>query len=792
MFKSYIKIAWRNLIYNKLYSAINIGGLAVGLATALLLLNWVKDEQSYDKFHPDHPLIYRLSSHFNLEGKPMVFEGVPAPLAVFAKSIPEVEKVVRTSIDVDQNLSTADRSKIADGHTTAFVDSTFFSVFDFQLLSGNRNDLFKERQAVVLTKSTAEKFFGSPANAMGKQLNFRGNLFTVKGILADFPKNSSLAYDALFPMAFFADEFAKNGGNGTWKTIDTDIANFNYVSFAKLRKGADVTKVAEALNSAYKDARNGELDVDFRLQKLSDIHLINLEGNDNAAKMVRIFAIVAALILVIAAVNYINLSTARVMSRLKEISVRKIIGAEKRQLFWQFIMENVPLFLIALVFAILLLYLLSPAYESMTGKSVSLSIHNHSLWLSLALIASCTFLGSTIYPALLLSSLQAIKTLKGNFSKIIGKETLRKILVTFQFSISIMLIIATLVIGRQLQYIQQKSLGYNKDYVFTVPLTWDIVTHIEGIKNDLTQTPSIFNVSLSGIYDLTDLKDATSDLEWKGKSANTNVMIGQAVIDDCFIPTMGITFLEGGNFTGTAADSNQYILNEAAVNEMGLTSPYTGQPISYHGKAGYIQGVVHDFHFKSLKEKITPLVLNRQYAGNILYVRTKAGEAEKAISAVKKVHQKYGGDSPFSFRFLDEQFEARYTSDIRASLLFKTFASIAIFISCLGLFGLSTYTVRVRMKEIGIRKVLGASVPSILGLLNKDSIVFVFIGFCIASPIAWLAMNKWLADFAYRTEIPWWIIGVSGLAAILIAIITVSFQTISAALANPVDSLRDE
>jgi len=328
--------------------------------------------------------------------------------------------------------------------------------------------------------------------------------------------------------------------------------------------------------------------------------------------------------------------------------------------------------------------------------------------------------------------------------------------------------------------------------VFTVPLTWGIVEHIDAIKNDLKQEASILNVALSGIYDLSEMNDATSDIEWQGKAVDNKMMIGQSVIDNQFIPTMGIKLLEGRNFTGTPTDSNLYILNESAVKEMGLKPPYTGQSIVYHGKKGYIQGIVKDFHFKSLKEKISPLILTRQFAGNILYVRTNARNAGQAIAKVKALYQKYGEGSPFSYRFLDKQFEAKYNTDIRANMLFRAFASIAIFISCLGLLGLSTHTAQARIKEIGVRKVLGASVPSILRLLSKEPILLVILGSVIASPIAWWVMSKWLANFAYRIEIQWWYFPLAGIGVIFIALLTVSFQAIKAARANPVDSLRNE
>jgi len=790
MLRNYFKTAWRNLRANKFYALVNVAGLSIGLATAILLLLWVRDERSYDKQHRDYQQVYRLLSDFEPGGKRMVWEGVPAPLAVFAKTIPSVQSVVRISANFDQNLANADRSKVMDGHRTAYVDSTFFSLFDFTLLAGDRSHLFPNSHAMVVTQSLARKFFGN-TEVIGKVMQYRGHPFTITGVLADFPQNSSIQYDALFPMSYFAEQFR---GNGDWKTIDEDLGNYNYLTFVRLQPQADALQVAQAFTVAYQKARNGEMNlgVQFRLQPLTDMHLVSKEGNDAAAKMVQVFLLVAMLVLAIAAINYVNLSTARAISRAKEVSIRKVIGADRGQLFLQFIVETFLLFCLAVILALGLIYLLTPLYNRIAGKNLLFSWSDFDLWQVVAFAALGTLLAASIYPAVLLSAFHPIKSLKGKISQGVGTVLFRKGLVVFQFVISVLLVVATLIIGRQLHYIRKMDLGYDKSYVFTIPLTANVVAHIDAIKNELKSQGGISHVSLSEIYDLSDMGNATGDIGWEGKLPTNNMMIGQAMVDEDFIPTMKIQLLEGSNFTGTATDSNLFLLNETAVKEMGLKPPYTGQPIVFHEKKGYIQGVMKDFNFKPLKEKIGPLLLGNQWKGNILYVRTTGAMAQQAVAAAEKQYKKYGEGTPFSYHFVDAQFDAQYRSDMRTGTLFNVFSGIAIFISCLGLLGLATYTARVRTKEIGIRKVLGASIGQVITLLSKESVALVLLAIIIASPLAWLAMNKWLANFAYRITIQWWMFALAGIAALAITLFTVGLQALRAARANPVKSLREE
>lgn len=793
MFKNYFKTAWRSLWKNRFYTAINISGLAIGLATGIMLLLWVQNELSYDKFHKNYKDIYQLSSHFDINGEQRTWTGVPGPLSVYAKSIPGIESLVRIQRQFDQVLADKAKNKIFDGNTIAFVDSGFLSVFNFSLIDGSKNKIFPNSNSVVLTESTAKKLFGNDV-ALGKTVLYSKNNFTVTGVLKDFPENSTLKYDALFPMGFYAQQFTSRGGNGDWKTIDEDMGNYSFTTFVKLNSNEDPSKIGQAFTKMYRKARNNDpTTATFSLQNIAAIHLTGADGNTSALRMVQIIMLVVVLLLAIASINYVNLSTARSLLRAKEVSVRKMVGAQRWHLFFQFTLETVLLFSFSTVLAFGIIYLLMPLYNNISGKTLSFSLFDAGVWNAVGLAVTGTLIASSIYPSILLSSFKPIESLKGKFASGVGAATFRKALVVFQFSISVVLLVCTIIMGKQMSFIKNKDLGYDKNYVFSVPLSDEAASHQDAIKAELKAQTGILNVAVSGVYNLTDVGSATGDIDWEGKPVNSIMMITQVTADQDFIPAMRMKFVEGKNFSGTPSDSASFILNETAVKKFGLKPPYAGQQISFHGNKGSIIGVVQDFNFQSLKEKIAPLIFFRFWGnGNILYVRTTADQAQHAIAATEREYKKYAGDVPFSYNFLDKNFEEQYKSEQRSGLLFNVFAGIAIFISCLGLFGLATYTAQVRTKEIGIRKVLGASVSGIMQLLSKDFLKLVLVAIVIATPVAWLAVNKWLQGFAYRINISWWVFALAGLISILIAWITISLQSFKAAVANPVKNLRTE
>ena len=787
MFKNYFKTAWRNLWKNKFYSAINISGLAIGLAVGIMILLWVQNETSYDRFHSNADNIYKINSHLGTGAGAQVWEGAPGPLAVFAKNqIPEVVNVVRINGFNEQLLFTYGDKKFIETNS-AYVDPSFFSIFDFKLLEGNAKKPFRDDNSIILTSTTAKKYFGNE-NAIGKTLTQDKNNFVVTGVVRDFPANSSIHYDMLFPMSLYAKNF---GGNGQWKTIDEDLGNFYFTIFLQAQKNASPEVISKKLTQIYltkKGETNGS--TFFSMQPLKTLHLTAADGSNSALQTVKIFIIIAILILLIACINYVNLSTARSMIRAKEVSVRKIIGAAKLQLFFQFIIESALLFLFASALAFLLINLLLPLYNTLSGKQLLFSLANADVWIVIGLAVIGTLSLASVYPALLLSSFKPIQALKGKLSLGIGTASFRKTLVVTQFIFSISLIIATIVISRQLQYVRDKDLGLNKEQVFSFGLRGEMHNHFDAARNELLKQPGILGVASSN-NNIVGVNSTTGDTWWDGKEENRSFLIHPNSIDEHFIPLLKIKIVEGNNFTGSKSDSAHFILNETAVKQAGIKDP-VGKNFTLWQNKGTIIGVVKDFNYASLKQSIEPSIFYYQPPNWRIYIKTTGKDAAKAIAAASNVWKKYTPDFPFEYSFLDEDFSKLYRSDQRTGSLFSVFAAVAIAISCLGLFGLATYTAQVKTKEIGIRKVLGASIANITGLLAKEFIQLILIAFLIASPIAWLAMNKWLQDFVYRINISWWIFFAGGILSIMIALLTVSFQAIKAAMANPVKSLRME
>ena len=789
MIKNYFKTAWRNLVKNKFYSVINVTGLSIGLAVGIMVLLWVQNELSYDSFHHKAGTIYKINSHLGTGEGAQVWEGSPGPLAVFCKQIPEVKQAVRVNNVFEQLLFTYKDKKFKESRL-AFVDSGFFSLFDFKLLKGNRERPFPDMHSIIVKESAAKKYFGSN-NPLGQVLvNDYGN-FTVSGVVEDFPENSSMQYDMLMPMSLYADMFTKWGGNGDWKTIDEDLGNFPYRTYLELQKDVSLEKVAQKLTRIFRDKKGENAKDDFfTFQPLRSLHLVAADGGTGALETVRIFLIVAILVLCIACINYVNLSTARSMLRSKEVSVRKIIGAARWQLFIQFIAESALLFLFASLLAFLLIYLLLPLYNDLSGKHLLFSLANSKVWLVIGSAVAGSLALASIYPALLLSSFKPLQSLRGKLSPGIGNAAFRKILVVTQFVFSVGLIIGTIVISYQLKYIRNKDLGFDKEKVFAFGLTKEIHDHYDAARAELLKQPGILGIAASN-NNIAGVGGTTSDTEWDGKEKGKILFIHPNAIDQNLIPVLKMKIVAGNNFTGTKSDSAHFILNETAVKQAGIKDPI-GKSFTLWQTKGIITGIVKDFNYASLKQSVEPAIFYYDQSPWRMYVKTTSNDAAKAIAATQKVWKGYSSDFPFEYSFLDDEFSKMYSDDQRTGTLFNVFAAIAILISCLGLFGLATYTAQVRIKEIGIRKVLGASIVSITNLLAKEFILLVVIAFVIAAPVAWIGMNKWLQNYAYRIDISWWTFFATGLLAIVIAIITVSFQAIKAALANPVKSLRTE
>lgn len=791
MLRNYLTIALRTLWKSKVYSFLNIIGLAVGLAAGILMLLWVQDELSYNTFHSNAPHIYRAVASFDVSGKRGIWETTPAPIATFGKrEVPEVADAARLQVEWGARVfDYENKSFIEKGG--AYTDPGLFTMFDFPLVQGDVKNPFPNNRSIVITEKIATKYFGND-NPIGKVIRLdKKDGYTVSGVIKDIPLNSSIRYEWFIPFIILDERYNRqyqpNGLEGDW-------GNYNHTTYFQLKEGASPKAVGAKLTNIHianqKEAKDAKFE--YVLNPLTQIHLYNADGTEGGIKTVRIFSIVAVVILLIACINYVNLATARATKRAKEVSIRKIVGAHLSQVFGQFMGESVLVFSMALVLALLIIFLVIPLYNEISGKTLVFSLANPTVLLVLAATIVGTIAIAGIYPALLLSSFKPVDALKGKFS-IGGSTTLfRKILVVSQFSMSIVLIISTLLIGEQLTYMREKELGYDKENVFAFGLRGEMDNKKDAIRAELSKQAGIQGVSFSNGF-IVDLGSSTSDIEWQGKAKNEQVIASQISTDKAFMDVFKLQLKQGEWFTGTKADTNKFILNETAAKAMGLKEPIIGQPFTFHDVRGSITGILKDFHFASLHQKISPIVLfhNPGWFG-VVNVKTTGKSAPQAIAAAEKLWKRYNPDYPFEYNFMNEAFDRLYKSDQRAGKLFNIFAGIAIVISCLGLFGLATFTAEQRTKEIGVRKVLGASVPNITALLSRDFLKLVLLGNLIAWPIAWYLMHKWLENFAYQINISLWVFLAAGVLALLIALLTVSYQSIKAAMSNPIKSLRRE
>lgn len=790
MIKNYFKTAWRNLVSNKFYSAINIIGLTVGLTVGLLILLWVNDELSFNAFHTKAPRIYQVEAQIGTGTSKQIWGNVSAPIATFAlKEIPGVENAVRLVGNNNYSLfKYGDKSLEPGDNGMFFTDPSIFKVFDFKLLEGNTNNPFPNIQSILISQTTAKRFFGN-AEPIGKVIKGDGrDNYTIVGVFADVPENSTIKFDMLFSIELKKKDY---DGKGYWKSMDSDWGDYYAGTYLLLRPGVSPASVADILTQIHIKNQPGPdaSKVKFLAQPLTQLHLYNADGTPSGIQTVRVFLIVAILILLIACINYVNLSTARAMLRSKEVSIRKIIGAGKKQLFIQFVLETILFFSIALILSFGLITLLMPLYNNLSGKQLQFNLFDAGVWQVIGLTIIGTLIASSIYPALLLSSFKPVNALKGKISLGVGNIAFRKILVVTQFIFSIGLIIGTLIINSQLKYIREKELGYDKSYVFGFAMR-DMEKNYEAVRAQLLTQPGIDGIASAG-DNITNIQNSTSDTEWDGKDPNVSFVIHPINVDKYYLPFFKLQFVAGSPFTGIKSDSAHYILNETAVREAGITNPI-GKRFKLHDQNGTIIGVVKDFHFASLKQKIEPAIFSYYPHMPEMFIRTTGKNASMAIAAAQKVFKQYNPGFPMDYDFLDDDYNNLYKTDQQSGLLFSWFAGIAILVSCLGLFGLATYTAQVKVKEIGIRKVLGASVASITGMLSKDFLILVTFSIIISTPIAWYAMNKWLQGFIYRVNVQWWIFVLAGVIALIIAFITISFQAIKAALANPVKSLRSE
>jgi putative ABC transport system permease protein len=785
MFRNYLKTAWRNLLKNKFYSAINIAGLTLGLCVGILILLWVQDELSFDNFHKKGDNIYKVEIFGGTGSSRQIWTHTVAPIGPMAKQqLPEVKDQVRFTRNWMFSLY-KHNDKVFGDEMVAFADPSYFSIFDFPLVEGQTAKPFIDNNSVVVTRSTALKYFGSQ-NPIGKVITADDKeQFTVSGVINDFPKNTRMAFGMIMPMSYYTKMRLTAGDD-----INTNFSSFGYETYLLLKPGTSIAALCKKLFNIHISQKADDTDAEYMLQPLSKVHLYNSDGTNKGIETVRIFIIIALVILVIACINYVNLSTARSMLRAKEISMRKILGAAKTQLFMQFIIETALLYSLATILALALIYLVMPAFNQLANKQLVFDMADVHIWKVIALTIIGTLAASSIYPALMLSSFEPLKALKGKISAKIGDVLFRKILVVTQFSFSVLLIIGTLVITGQLNYIRSKNLGYDKSQTLAFWMR-DLGSHYDAVRGELMKQPGVLSVTRSS-SNLLDNQGITGDNGWDGKQPGQTFIVHPLSIDKDFITSFKMKMAEGKTFTGTVADSSHFILNETAIREAGIKNPI-GKAFRMGKINGTIIGVVEDFHFASLKDKIAPSVFYygpKDYA--TVYIKTTSKNAQKIVAEAGNMFKQYNGQYPFTPYFLDEVFNKLYKNEQQEGILFNYFAGIAIFISCLGLLGLAAYTAQVRTREIGIRKVLGSSVTGIVGLLATDFIKLVFIAIVIASPVAWYMMNNWLNGFAYKIGISWTVFALAGIIAVVIAFATISIQSVKAALTNPVKSLKSE
>ncbi len=793
MFKLYFKVAWRNLVKNKVYSGINIIGLAIGLTAGFLILLYVSFELSYDKFHSKGDDIYRVVANLktpsdNIETN-MPAWAVPPNLE---KQFPEIISAVRI---LNMNMLVRNNEiKFKESNAVA-ADSSFFKVFDFKLLQGNSQNAIKEPFSVVLSKTTAKKYFGSQ-DPIGKSLKIfdDGSIATVTGVMEDIPENSHIKPDIVLSLTTFTKILNKE--------LDTYWGNYDPSAYILVNPKANLDQLQAKFpdfleRNSGEEMRKMEMYVTLFLEPLEDLYLNSNRGGNGSGSItnVYIFSIVAFFILLIAAINFINLTTARSVERAKEVGIRKVIGAEKGQLALQFVGESIIISLIAFIISIVITTLLLPFFNETAGKIVSegvLTDANKLLILFAIALGIGTLAG--LYPAFVLSSFKPVSVLKGNFSKGSRGTILRKGLVITQFTISIALIIGTIIIYNQTSYMRDQELGFSKEQLLI--LETNASAEQLALKSAIEKLPGVESTSLGSSIPGGGNSNAYSEIE--NKSGDLQIAnLALYFVDYDYIPQFEFKIIAGRSFSKEfATDSTEaMVINEETSKLLGYNNPEEaiGAKFKQWGSEGKIIGVIQDFHFRSLQQNISPMTMRIQSNRNDhLAVKVNAKSISQTIASIKDKWNTILPAEPFEYYFLDEFFDEQYRTEERFGSLFLNFAILAILISCLGLLGLAAYSTLQRKREIGIRKVIGASIPGIVNLLSMEFIKLVGIAFLIASPIAWFVMNYWLADFAYKITIQWWMFAFAGVSALIIALLTVSFHAIKASLTNPVKILRTE
>jgi predicted permease len=797
MFKNYFKTTIRSLWKNKGYSFLNIFGLAIGIACAGFIFLWVEDELNFDQFNTKIDRLYFIREHQKYDTYTATFGSTPAPMAPVIKAeIPGIANTCRID-GLDTKLITiGNRSMYAGG---SYVDSSLFSMFTFPFVQGNEKTAFKELYSMVVTQSTAKKFFGDEKNVIGKTVRVDNKQdYVITGVIKDIPKNSTVQFEWVAPFQIWYDEnksWAQAWGNNDLSTFvelkpNVSPASVDKILYDFIQKREPKSIARPFLWSAH----------DWHLRDEFDASNNGVQTGGGRITYVHLFSVIAWIILLIACINFMNLATARSEKRAREVGVRKVLGSGKRMLIFQFIGEAIFMALLSAIFAVIIMTLLLPAFNLLVEKNLVLGLDNSLHLSALIIITLICGLVAGSYPSLYLSSFNPVFVLKGLKMKGSSAALIRKGLVILQFSISIILIISTIVIYQQIQHVKNRSLGFNKNNLLQVDMNSEMTKNYQAVQQDLLGTGLIENVAISN-YNTLYGGNNTGGLVWEGKKSNNQVLISMRYVSPGYMKTSGIKILEGRDLveTDSVQSKRLNVLITQSLEKLMGNNTAVGKTLHWDGDTSgtvvNVVGVVNDYVYSDMYGKSDPVMffcVNTPDASN-MYVRLKPNaNVETAIKKIEAVIKKDNPSYPFTYHFVDDQFNAMFQNEQLISKLSRVFAALAIIISCLGLFGLAAYTAERRTKEIGVRKVLGASVTSITTLLSKDFLQLVFISCIVAFPVAWWMMYSWLKNYKYRIEISWWIFLAAGISAILIALITISFQSVKAALANPVKSLRTE
>ncbi len=793
MIKNYFKIALRNLRKYKGYSLINILGLAVGIAVCLLIFKYVSHELSYDRYHSKSERIYRITmdhpqAHIALTPSMI--------LPTLNKLFPEVESGVRLyDVGRFQPLVIRNEERVFEERKFVYADSSLFKVFDFQLISGNPNTALARPNTLVISREMAGKYFGSQ-NPLGNSLQVNDREFEVTGVVENIPENSHFRYD------FFASMITRSG----WSELRDDTWRAaNFYTYIVLDKQAEVSTLEQKVDAFIADnfpdnAFAASLDILF--QPLTDIHLYSEVSEDLAPqgdiRYVLAASAIAILILIIACINYMNLATARSARRSREVGIRKVLGSGKSQLIGQFYGESAFLTMLGIALSVLLVELFLPWFNQLTGQTLAMEYGSFEFWILLLATGLAVTLIAGSYPALMLSSFNPSTVLKGaKISR--GSSGLRKFLVVFQFAASIFLIICTIIIYRQIGFVQEKELGYKQDNVLVLTAYGDVENRFEALKSELSQITGYRGAAMTSETPTSVRAGYGPDIE--GIEEGPNFIINALRVTPGFTEAMDIEIVSGRTFTegdytrANASENREYaiLVNERTAAHFGLSpDELVGRNASIGGGSGTIVGVVNDFHFSSLHRPVEPLFIFPRGSFNKLLISYQSDDIHRTLNATGEVWDRMFPQYPFEYEFLDQEYQALYQQETRAGNIFTSFAVLAIFIACLGLVGLASYMVEERTREIGVRKVLGATTFQVMSLFSKDFIILIGIGFLISVPASWYVMSMWLQNFAYRIEIAWTVFLLAGIITILIAMTTVSYQALKAATLDPVDSLRSE